>query len=542
MSRTEAAARTEAGRPRAVPLLRRPAFAASVAAAAVFLVALGVRLWVGLRGGGLSGVDGYDDGVYYAAASSLVSGRVPYRDFVLLHPPGLMVVLTPFAWLGHLTRDALGFEVARVFSMVVGAANAALVVWSARRLSLGAALVGGLTYACWPAGVVSETTVRLEPLVTLALLVAVVLLGDPRRRPSTAATVGFGIALAVAVSVKIWAAAPAVVLLWWMWRWSGARALGRACLGALAAVTVLDGSFWVLAPQQMWRMVVLDQLGRGRVLTAAAARLGRTLVPGGLISRDWTPSTVTLVVAIVVCLGVVLACAHSAVSRCWLSLLVTSLTVLVLSPTYYTYYAAFAAPFLALTVAGAAWFCTFGRRRSARRGSRLGHAPARVLAVGLACVFVLGGIIATSYDSVVAPLQPFPTGPLRAAVAASRCVTSDSPDALILTDVFTRNLERGCRAPVDLSGLTYDTVALPLRPNGTEVPRQDNVRWQHYLHRYLLSGQTIFLMRRPDDGLDLRTLQEIRTWPTLEHEPGFAVRTRVTAPALTRARSEQRAG
>ncbi len=51
----------------------------------VAVVALVVRLALVLRGGGLYGYMGYDDGVYYAAAAGLVFGRVPYRDFVLLH-------------------------------------------------------------------------------------------------------------------------------------------------------------------------------------------------------------------------------------------------------------------------------------------------------------------------------------------------------------------------------------------------------------------------------------------------------------------------
>lgn len=528
---TESAPGHPPGRVRVASLRRSPGLVAWLVAVAVFLLALGVRLTVALRGGGLGGVDGYDDGVYYAAASSLVSGRVPYRDFLLLHPPGLMVVLTPFAWLGHLTRDALGFEVARVFSMVVGAANAALILRATRRLGLGAALAGGLTYACWPAAVVSETSIRLEPLVTFVLLLAVALLGTPGRRPGRAAMVGFGVALGVAVSVKIWAAAPAFVLLWWMWRWYGGRALGRAVLGGAVAVAVVDGVFLALAPQQMWRMVVSDQIGRGRVLTDTAARLGRTLVSGVMLPRDWTPSTLTLALAAALGVAVVLACSHTALGRLSLSLLVTTLTVLVLSPTYYVYYAAFSAPFIALTVAAGAAYCSQDHR-PLRTHPR--DAVRRVLAVGLACAFLLGGIFATAYDSAVVPMQAFPTGPLRGAEAASRCVTSDSPDALILTDVFTRNLERGCRAPVDLSGLTYDTASLPLQPNGTEVPRSRNVRWQRYLHRYLLSGQTIFLMRRMNDGLDPTTLRELRSFPVLEHAQGFAVHTRVSARAQPR--------
>ena len=37
----------------------------------------------------------YDDGVYLGAALHLVNGVLPYRDFVLLHPPGITLLMTP---------------------------------------------------------------------------------------------------------------------------------------------------------------------------------------------------------------------------------------------------------------------------------------------------------------------------------------------------------------------------------------------------------------------------------------------------------------
>ena len=63
------------------------------------------------------GIDGYDDGVYYSAADAVVAGEAPYRDFVLLHPPGLIYLLTPFAALGPLVGDANGWATARVAMM-----------------------------------------------------------------------------------------------------------------------------------------------------------------------------------------------------------------------------------------------------------------------------------------------------------------------------------------------------------------------------------------------------------------------------------------
>ena len=70
------------------------------------VLAFAARLWPVLHGGGLFGLAGYDDGVYESAADAVVSGRLPYRDFLLLHPPGLIYLLAPFALLGRVIGDA----------------------------------------------------------------------------------------------------------------------------------------------------------------------------------------------------------------------------------------------------------------------------------------------------------------------------------------------------------------------------------------------------------------------------------------------------
>jgi len=56
--------------------------------------------------------------------------------------------------------------------------------------------------------------------------------------------------------------------------------------------------------------------------------------------------------------------------------------------------------------------------------------------------------------------QKFPGQTLRAAVVRRPgCVTSDHPSRLILMDVLSRNLERGCPLVVDLGGANYDVPA-----------------------------------------------------------------------------------
>src|SRR6478752_192045 len=82
-------------------------------------VAFVCRLVPVVRGGGLSGMDTYDPSVYYAAAVGLFTGRLPYRDFLLLHPPGILLALQPFAALGALVGDPVAMASTRVAFMVL---------------------------------------------------------------------------------------------------------------------------------------------------------------------------------------------------------------------------------------------------------------------------------------------------------------------------------------------------------------------------------------------------------------------------------------
>src|SRR5664279_6639132 len=164
-------------------------------------------MWVVLRGDGLHGLVGYDPGVYYAAAAAFVHGLRPYGGFLLLHPPGSMLVLSPFAALGSVTSDSTGMAVARFAVILLGALNAVLVVCVARRFGLVAAITGGLFYALWAPVVVLENQTRLEPVGNTCLLLALTGLLRMRGQPvSGRVQLLAGAALGAGAAVKIWGA------------------------------------------------------------------------------------------------------------------------------------------------------------------------------------------------------------------------------------------------------------------------------------------------------------------------------------------------
>ena len=100
-----------------------------------------------------------DEGVYYAASAWLWEGRLPYVDFVLVHPPGIVWLLAPVSWM----EPANGFFAARVLTTLVGALNILLV-------GRVAGIPGAIAYALWPEVVALERGPALEPYLNCALL------------------------------------------------------------------------------------------------------------------------------------------------------------------------------------------------------------------------------------------------------------------------------------------------------------------------------------------------------------------------------------
>ncbi|GIG20780.1 hypothetical protein Cch01nite_15040 [Cellulomonas chitinilytica] len=462
---------------------------------AVGVAALAVAVRWTLVGGatGLRGYHGYDDGVYFAAAVSFVHGRLPYRDFLLLHPPGIVLALSPFAVLTRWTDDATALVVARLAFILVGALNAVLVTRVARRWGPAAALVGGVLYAMSPGAAYAERITLLEPLGTLTLLGGVVLLlraAEPRA-PSWL-TWAAGAVLGLGLTVKIWAVVPLVVVLGWQVVERGWRTALRVAAAAEAAAALVVLPFAVAAGGRMLRLVVLDQLGRARYPVTPGERLAGIL---GVDTTTLSAAGSRVAVAVVGCLVVTAAAVawRGRRGRLWVALATAQVVVLLASPSYLPHYAAFSAAAIALVVAAAA---------------SLVPAPGRVAASVALCLAVVLAAGAARPERTT----PFPAAQIRARLPATGCVRSDSPATLALLDVLSRDLADGCAVPVDVSGRTYDVGARDR--HGRPVPRVHNVPWQRYATAYLTSGSATVLARGTGDGFDAATrgeLGELRT-------------------------------
>lgn len=454
----------------------------------VALVALAIRLGPLLAGPGLLSWDRYDDGVYYTAAASLLDGRLPYRDFVLLHPPLIMLALTPFALLGRLTSDPTGLVTARIVWMLLGTGIAVLAARFAGRWGTLPALVAGLWVACSTASAYSSQTTYIEPVADLALLGAIVLLSCDRERPRHELIAG--LLLGIALTGKIWYVVPVGTVLLVMLLHRRFRTVLRTGVAAAAVAAVILLPFFLSAPSQMWHMVVYDQISRPTVgQSTPLDRLG-VAVGGRFLGLSPSLGNLIAAVATVIVLAGALACLRwERQARIIAAVAIANVALLVNTPTGFHYYGSLTSAPVGISLA-VGW-AVLGPRLVRPRPLRLAGAGVALAAIGT------GGILVANR-----PMGPtFPTASLRA-VLPPGCLTTDTPGILVVVNRLSSNLRAGCPVAVDVTGASRGTK---------ERNRHDNLSYIHWLGSYLASGSAVIMQRPVADGFfgpELRQLGE----------------------------------
>ncbi len=480
-------------------------------------VTFAVRLFTVLRSAGLYGYGNYDDGVYFAASIALVHGRLPYRDFLLLHPPGIALALSPFAGLAGLIGEPDAFAVARLCWMGLGAVSAALVVtilWPRTRFG---AIAGGGFYAFFYPAVFVERLTVLEAPQTLALLLALLVLtrataGTARsdrswRRPWP--WLGAGLLLGLLPDLKIWGVLIVVIVLGWVGVSSGWRRTVQTVVGVAVSGLGAYLPFFLHGPAPMWRMLVLDQLGRADASFGPATRL---MAVAGLQRYDaFHPTPAPLIVAVVGLVAVIALGLTVPWARIFVVLLAGGTALLVSTPAWFQHYAALVSAPLALLVGAVVGELT----------SRLWRwRPVRWVVPALFVVVLVGYAVPLGSLHLNAR---FPQAALAVAARTDGCVTSDDPTNLIELDVLGRNLDRGCPVVIDLGGYAYD-----LKVDGREIGRKANPAWQREALTYLGSGSITVLSRLNTPQYNAFTPASkriIASWTELTHVGRTVVRT-----------------
>ena len=447
-------------------------------------LALGLALYPLTLPDALSGVhpnpSGYDDGVYVGAAIRLIHGVLPYRDYLFLQPPGIVVLMSPAALVGQLVNTDVALVTARLLTALVTGANALLVALILRPRGRLAMIVGGGALALFPLSAAASAQDELEPYVILLLLLAV-LVGLSRPRPSTRRLIVAGALAGFAVATKLPVVLPSALLsLSFAPDWRRARAVAK---GALAGFVLPCLFFFGWAPRSALREVFLDQLTRH---DAGAFSLGERLVMiFGIGGAGAAPGRAGAAVALSVLFAVVTGAAYllnrSGLGRLEWYILAASLVVLgelLAAHEFYDHYAYLTAALLALLLGTVLSRVAegIGRRRGQLNGARwrvigaeLLLGSASLVAVGFGLPHVLAferGYVNNSFN---------PAKPIDAAIAPGLCVTSDQVSLTIVANRFVPS-RRGCPAVIDAYGM-FIANDLGHPPPGVPPPQSFVSQW-----------------------------------------------------------------
>ena len=412
-------------------------------------VAIGLRLYQLSRPQYLLGVTEYDDGTDFGSAILLVHGYLPYKDFLMVQPPGITLLMAPVAALTKGLGTAWGMGVARILTAVAGGAAVALGGLLVRHRGLLAVILTCGILAVFPDSINAAHTVLLEPwLVLFCLLGALAVFDGDRLTSSRWRLIWAGAAFGVAGAVKVWAVIPVAVIVVLLLI---ARPLRRAALylaGVAAGFLIPVLPFAALAPGAFYRSVIVAQLVR---IDAVRIPLSYRLAQMAGLSDFTSPASVAVAI---VTLALILLIVGSSLASWWLSrerppalewFALGTAAVIVLAflwpADFYYHYAAFLAPFLALAVAlpvarlmdalGVALSVGPGAPPRRHRPPRLALAACTVAGVVLLALTV----IQAHYESTLKPpgsqTSSGPAGGTRMVREVKRIIP---PGACVLTD------------------------------------------------------------------------------------------------------------
>jgi hypothetical protein len=494
----------QAGRPAS----RQPGWLTpvTVVIAAVTLLALGIRLFYLTRPGYLLGVTEYDDGSYFGSAVRLVHGMLPYRDFVFVQPPGITLLMTPVALLARVIGTDWGLAVARIATMLAGAAGVALAGLLVRHRGVLAALIACGVVAVYPDSVASAHTLLVEPwLVLFCLAGAVAVFDGDQITDSRRRLIWGGAAFGFAGVVEAWAILPVLVIVVLGLRWP--RRMGAYLGGVAAGFLIPVLPFAAAAPRMFYNSVIVAQVG-GRINAVRMPLWYRLRQMSGFANEPQVRHLYVVGVIALIIAFVIVACALALLLTRqlpppieWFAFASTAAVVAIfLWPAQFHYhFSGFLAPFVGLSMAlpaaramaavraradgpiaadsradapgadvpgadapGADVPGSGGRRAAGRRAGRsqASGSPAGQLlswiAVGLAAALVVVGTWSqAAFESKLEPDAPVAMIAVgRQIIPPGACVLADNSAYTIVTNRFLSSVP-GCPVIDDGTGANY---------------------------------------------------------------------------------------
>jgi 4-amino-4-deoxy-L-arabinose transferase-like glycosyltransferase len=296
--RTEVAAAAVAVR-RAAIGIRLPSASARIDMRAAALETIMVVAFLGLallaygyRLGSVI-VPDMDEGTYLLAGRLVAGGAVPYRDFMLTHPPAIAYLIA--SWISFAGPSIVAARIANAVLVLVSTIPLYLLARSLTRsragglLALGSYVVGMLLLANM------GRTIRLEPIMNAALIAGTYAYLRPR--PTARWTVIAGALFAIATMVKLVAVVPVLSLLVTDVLWRRDGLLRRwATLAAAAAAALIPIAAVLVAQPRFLDDVLFAQLDRpGLPLLVRVSYLAQDLIRDPLLGLGLVASGVFVV-------------------------------------------------------------------------------------------------------------------------------------------------------------------------------------------------------------------------------------------------------
>ena len=419
----------------------------------------------------------YDDGVYFGASINLVHGIIPYKDFALVQPPLITILLAPFAVLASAvgTKDAM--ELARVFTDLISLVNVVLVALILRKRSAFRQTLGTAIMALSSSTLQASQTILIEPyLVTFCLVAVLVIFEGEELTSSKTRIFSAGVIFGLAGATKTWAIFPVLVMLYLLHR-KGGGLWWRMLLGTSIgfALTVLP--FFIYAPTSFVKQVIIAQALRPQDGVDRLVRMAMLTGIPGISQLAKSNPTLGWTLVAVIYLSAILILYRSLRRTGWVGrsdLAKSALggatligLVLTFAPSYFYHYGAFLAPYLAVL------FATLNYDFISRRfQNRIHISPALniLVVVGLLITFFLADIgVVTSPPKLRSEIQITPA--ISAALATPGCTWSSEPSLMLLANDFTAD-RRGCPHMVDYEGTTMEYLHVHLATTQTLESRR----------------------------------------------------------------------
>ena len=479
---------------------RRPAWLTPVNLVIIIttVVALALRVYYQYtRPGFLLGVTEYDDGPYFGSAVRLVHGSLPYKDFILVQPPGITLLMSPAGLLSYWTGTAWALAIGRILTVLAGTAGVALAGLLVRHRGPLAALLTCGIMAVYSDGVAAAHTVLVEPWLVLFCLAGAVAVFDGDRITASTRRMAWGGALfGFAGAVEAWAIVPVLVL-------------AALCLPQIKRAAVFAGGvaagflipalpFAIAGPSQFYRSLITAQVG----YRAHAVRVGFLLRIRNMIglpyALGWSQTLLLLAVLALVVFVIVTQAAAIVVTRQpqpTLDWFATVSAVLIVAmflwpPQFHYHFAEFLAPFMALTLAlpvsrllggaqpdgslAVTWPPTSGPKAARQAGLAI----TAVAAAALAVVALLQFRFESAAPKVIGPIP----ATIDRLIPPGACVLTDQVSVTLAANRFV-STDPGCPRMVDSLGTTL-ALSDGLKPQtgAANVPRV-NAAWDQAFSR-----------------------------------------------------------